>query len=305
MCVASSSSRACAAPRDLGRSRGATESSRYRPSTASPVRPTPARRERPRPRGTIGAAMEVMERLVAEIERNFAEVERTLEDPALPQDQRRYADVGRQYARLSDTIALTRRWREAQQQVAGGAGAAGGRDRRGHARLPARAAGVGARGPARARGADPRRDPGARPGRREERDRRDPRGHRRRGGGAVRGRPLPHVHALRRAPRLEGRGALDERRRTSGGFKEVTFEVRGRRRVLRASSASRGVHRVQRVPATETQGRIHTSTATVAVLPEAEEVDVDVDPKDVRDRHLPLGRRRRPEREHDATRRCA
>ena len=43
-----------------------------------------------------------------------------------------------------------------------------------------------------------------------------------------------------------------------------------------------GVHRVQRVPATETQGRIHTSAATVAVLPEAEEVDVKIEPKDLR-----------------------
>ncbi len=66
-----------------------------------------------------------------------------------------------------------------------------------------------------------------------------------------------------------------------GGFKEVIFEVRGRRAYSHLKYES-GVHRVQRVPETETQGRIHTSTATVAVLPEAEEVDVDIDDKDLR-----------------------
>jgi peptide chain release factor 1 len=66
-----------------------------------------------------------------------------------------------------------------------------------------------------------------------------------------------------------------------GGFKEVVFEVRGEGAYSRLKYES-GVHRVQRVPETEAQGRIHTSTATVAVLPEAEEVDIDVDEKDLR-----------------------
>lgn len=66
-----------------------------------------------------------------------------------------------------------------------------------------------------------------------------------------------------------------------GGFKEVVFEVRGEGAYSRLKYES-GVHRVQRVPETEAQGRIHTSTATVAVLPEAEEVDVDIDEKDLR-----------------------
>ena len=60
-----------------------------------------------------------------------------------------------------------------------------------------------------------------------------------------------------------------------GGFKEVVFEVHGKGAYSRLKYES-GVHRVQRVPATEAQGRIHTSTATVAVLPEAEEVEVDI-----------------------------
>ncbi|CAN5123839.1 peptide chain release factor 1 [soil metagenome] len=66
-----------------------------------------------------------------------------------------------------------------------------------------------------------------------------------------------------------------------GGFKEVTFRVTGSE-VFRVLKYESGVHRVQRVPATETQGRIHTSTATVAVLPEAEEVDVEIRPEDLR-----------------------
>ncbi len=65
-----------------------------------------------------------------------------------------------------------------------------------------------------------------------------------------------------------------------GGFREITFVVRGRDAWSHLKHEA-GPHRVQRVPATESQGRIHTSAATVAVLPEAEEVDVTVDPNDL------------------------
>jgi peptide chain release factor 1 len=66
-----------------------------------------------------------------------------------------------------------------------------------------------------------------------------------------------------------------------GGFKEIIFEIEGEGAYGTMKYES-GVHRVQRVPTTESQGRIHTSTATVAVLPEAEEVDVVIDPSDLR-----------------------
>jgi peptide chain release factor 1 len=66
-----------------------------------------------------------------------------------------------------------------------------------------------------------------------------------------------------------------------GGFKEVVFSVKGKDAYKRLGFES-GVHRVQRVPTTEAQGRIHTSTATVAVLIEPEEVDLVIDPKDLR-----------------------
>jgi peptide chain release factor 1 len=66
-----------------------------------------------------------------------------------------------------------------------------------------------------------------------------------------------------------------------GGFKEAIFRVSGES-VFRKLRYESGVHRVQRVPATEAQGRIHTSTATVAVLPEAEDIDVELKPEDLR-----------------------
>ncbi len=68
---------------------------------------------------------------------------------------------------------------------------------------------------------------------------------------------------------------------TSGGFKEIIFNVSGAD-VYGTLKYEAGVHRVQRVPKTETQGRIHTSAATVMVLPEAEEFDVEIDMKDIR-----------------------
>ncbi|MDR1120416.1 MAG: peptide chain release factor 1 [Dysgonamonadaceae bacterium] len=67
---------------------------------------------------------------------------------------------------------------------------------------------------------------------------------------------------------------------TAGGYKEIIFEVTGEG-VYGILKYESGVHRVQRIPATETQGRVHTSAATVAILPEAEEVDVEINPADL------------------------
>lgn len=66
-----------------------------------------------------------------------------------------------------------------------------------------------------------------------------------------------------------------------GGYKEIVYEVKGKG-VFSRLKFERGVHRVQRVPVTESSGRIHTSTATVAVLPEADEVDLEVNPDELR-----------------------
>ena len=84
--------------------------------------------------------------------------------------------------------------------------------------------------------------------------------------------------AERQGWRLE---VLSQSEGTLGGLKEAIATIEGKRVYSRLKYES-GVHRVQRVPATEASGRIHTSTATVAVLPEAEDVDVQIDPKDLR-----------------------
>ena len=82
----------------------------------------------------------------------------------------------------------------------------------------------------------------------------------------------------------EGQGwkveTLDSSHSDLGGFKEIVFSVTGSDVYKRLKHES-GVHRVQRVPATEAQGRVHTSTATVAVLPEAEEVDIEIKPEEL------------------------
>lgn len=74
---------------------------------------------------------------------------------------------------------------------------------------------------------------------------------------------------------------LSESPNEVGGFKEIIFAMRGVE-AYKHMKFEAGVHRVQRVPVTETQGRIHTSTATVAVLPEAEETDIEINPNDLR-----------------------
>jgi peptide chain release factor 1 len=74
---------------------------------------------------------------------------------------------------------------------------------------------------------------------------------------------------------------IDEAPSEVGGFKEIVFGVKGED-MYKQLKFEAGVHRVQRVPATESQGRIHTSTVTVSVLPEAEETDIEINPSDLR-----------------------
>ena len=73
---------------------------------------------------------------------------------------------------------------------------------------------------------------------------------------------------------------IDESTGDDGGYKNVVLDIKGDR-VYSKLKWEAGVHRVQRVPATESQGRVHTSTATVAIMPECDEVDVKIDPKDI------------------------
>jgi peptide chain release factor 1 len=74
---------------------------------------------------------------------------------------------------------------------------------------------------------------------------------------------------------------IDSNQNERGGFKELIFEIKGKGAFSRFKH-ERGVHRVQRVPITEASGRLHTSTATVAVLPEAEEIELKVNPDDIK-----------------------
>ena len=83
-----------------------------------------------------------------------------------------------------------------------------------------------------------------------------------------------------RKPRFEVE-ILSANENDDGGYKEITLKVRGQG-AYSALKYEGGVHRVQRVPVTEAAGRIHTSTATVAVLPEAEDIEVDIHPNDLR-----------------------
>jgi peptide chain release factor 1 len=76
-------------------------------------------------------------------------------------------------------------------------------------------------------------------------------------------------------------GIIDSNQSERGGFKELIFEIKGRGAFSRLKH-ERGVHRVQRVPVTEASGRIHTSTATVAVLPEAKEIELNINPDDIK-----------------------
>jgi peptide chain release factor 1 len=91
--------------------------------------------------------------------------------------------------------------------------------------------------------------------------------------------------AKRRGWRLE---VMDGTPTEHGGMKAITFSLSGQN-VFREMRFESGVHRVQRVPETETQGRIHTSTATVAVLPEAEDVDIDIKASDIEEDFMRAG----------------
>ena len=136
------------------------------------------------------------------------------------------------------------------------------RDRRSRARISNCA-------PASGREREPRRDRG------------NPRRNRRQRSRDLRRRSLPDVQPVRGSGRAEDRRSRIEPIR-AGRIEGIDFQGLGRKRLSRQLRFESGVHRVQRVPATEAQGRIHTSTATVAVLPEAEEIDLELKPEDLR-----------------------
>jgi peptide chain release factor 1 len=220
-----------------------------------------------------------MEPLVAEIERRFAELEAQLGDPAVLADQRRYAQVAREHKRLSAAADLARQWRERTTQVADAAELANDPD--GDMRAFAQEQVVEAREALPALEEEIRlamleRDPA---------DDKDVIVELRAGTGgdeaAIFAGNLYEMLTRYAQQRGFKTDTLAASGGDAGGFKELVFEIRGDGAYSVFKHES-GVHRVQRVPATESQGRIHTSTATVAVLPEAPDVEFHVDPNDLR-----------------------
>jgi peptide chain release factor 1 len=212
----------------------------------------------------------VIESLVEQIEARHAEVQAQMSDPEVISDRQRYAEAGRLYNQLGPAAKLAEEWRRAQDDAAGAQEllAEGGDDPELREMLDA----------ARARIAEL-----------EEEIRlamveRDPSDDKNviveiRGGAGGDEAGLWAGDLYRMFTRYaERRGFKTETLSASDG--SYTFEVRGDG-AYSVFKFEGGTHRVQRVPETESQGRIHTSTATVAVLPEAEEVDVQVDPNDL------------------------
>ena len=214
----------------------------------------------------------MIESLVEQIEARFAELSRAMTDPEVIGDRQRYAEVGREYRAPRGPGQARRASGAARADDAAGRAGAARRGRRGP--RGARDAGHRAPAPGGARRGDPPGHGRARPGRRQGRDRRDPGRRGRRGGRAVGRRRLPDAHQVRRAPAASRSEPLEV------GDGKYTFAIKGDG-AYSVFKYEGGTHRVQRVPVTESQGRIHTSTATVAVLPEAEDVDVQVDPNDL------------------------
>jgi peptide chain release factor 1 len=211
-----------------------------------------------------------LENLVDEIERNYAETQERMSDPAVYNDRREAADVGRRLKELEAPHRLALEWLAAREDL------------------------VAAREDSDLRELVPELE--ERTARLEEELRvamapTDPADHKdvilevRQGVGgdeaAIWAGDIYRMlarYAERRGYKIEELGSSPS---DGGGYKEVTFAVKGDG-AYSVFKYEGGTHRVQRVPETESQGRIHTSTATVAVMPEAEEVEVDIDPNDLK-----------------------
>jgi peptide chain release factor 1 len=218
----------------------------------------------------------MIESLVEQIEARFAELEKQMADPAVIGDREGYADVGREYRELQPAHELAREYRTLRDDL------------------------EGARELLDEDGDDPelRKVVEDAPARLEELEdeirlamvERDPNDAKnvlveiRAGAGGDEAALFAGDLFKMLTRYAEERGfateALSQSAAEVGGFKEVTFAVKGEG-AYSIFKYEGGTHRVQRVPETESQGRIHTSTATVAVLPEAEEVEVEVDQNDL------------------------
>jgi peptide chain release factor 1 len=225
---------------------------------------------------------DVTDRLIDEIERSYAELTDQLSDPEVLADRGRYAAAARRHAELTEAHGLALQYREAERAAAEAD--------------EMLAADVDADDEMRAylqqelyesrrRLAELAEEIRARMLARDPNDAKDVIIEIRAGAGGDEAALFAGdlYRMLMRYAEKKGYEVeeLSKSESESGGFKEIIFEVRGHG-AYSTFKYEGGVHRVQRVPVTESQGRIHTSTATVAVLPEAEDVEVQIDPNDLR-----------------------
>ena len=218
----------------------------------------------------------MIERLVEQIEERFAELERQMSDPDVIGDRDRYAGVGREYRELEQAHRLVLEWRSLRDDVEGAREllAEDGDDPELRAMVEEA----------------PRRLEALEDEIRLAMVERDPNDAKnviieiRAGTGGDEAALFAGDLYKMLTRYAESRGFATAPLATSpaevGGFKEVTFEITGEG-AYSIFKYEGGTHRVQRVPKTESQGRIHTSTATVAVLPEAAEVEVEIKPDDL------------------------
>jgi peptide chain release factor 1 len=218
----------------------------------------------------------MIEKLIEQIEGRFAELEQKLADPEVIGNRERYAEVGREYRELEPARELARRWRALRDDLEGARELLA--DDGDDPELRA----IVAEAPERLRALEEEirlamveRDPN---------DAKNVIVEIRAGAGgdeaALFAGDLYRMLTRYAEERGFSTAPLSVSPADVGGFKEVTFEIKGEG-AYSVFKYEGGTHRVQRVPKTESQGRIHTSTATVAVLPEAEEVEVEVDPDDL------------------------
>ena len=218
----------------------------------------------------------MIEKLVDQIERRFAELERDMSDPEVISDRVRYAEVGREYRQISPAHRLVVEYRKLSDDLEGARELMEEEDsdeelRRVIAEAPSRLSELEEE----IRLAMVEADPS---------DEKNVIVEIRAGAGgdeaAIFAGDLYKMLSRYASERGFATDMLSHSPAEQGGFREVTFEIRGDG-AYSVFKFEGGTHRVQRVPETESQGRIHTSTATVAVLPEAEEVDVQIDPNDL------------------------
>jgi peptide chain release factor 1 len=210
-----------------------------------------------------------MEQLVEDLERSYAEAQERMSDPAVYNDHKQAADLGRRLKELEGPYRLAQQWRRAQEDLQATL------DDPELADLAPDPAEV-ARLEEELKLALVEADPA---------DRKDVLVEVRQGVGGDEA-ALWAGDVFRMLTRYaERRGFTTEQLSASasegGGYKEVVFAVKGDG-AYSIFKWEGGTHRVQRVPVTESQGRIHTSTATVAVMPEAEEVEIEIDPNELK-----------------------